>query len=113
MMSATFQPVVVLGQDEEIRHAGANFPHAVAAQLAAVAAAAEHDDKPVRLIGPQRFQQAFGGGFVVGIINQDGKIVADRHQFHPAFDNGAAQPFVDGFIRKAKRFAGADCGQRV
>lgn len=39
--------VVVLGQDGEIRHFCTGLAHAVAAQLGAVAAAAEHHHQPV------------------------------------------------------------------
>ena len=39
--------------------------------------------------------------------------MADGHQLHPALDDGAAQPVVDGFVRHAQLLGGGDGGQRV
>ena len=108
-----FKAVVVFGQDAEIRQLGAHFAHAVTAQLAAVAAAAEHHDQAVGVVLPQGFNQAFGGGFVVGIVDQDGELVADGHQLHTAFDERLFQSLMDGGIRKAQHLAHADGGQGV
>ena len=108
-----FKAVVVLGEDGEIGHLGADLAHAVAAQLGAVAAAAEHHHQPVRVIRPQGGEQALGGDLVVGVVQQDGELFADGHQLHAALDHAAAQALVDGLIRQAQHLAHADGGQGV
>ena len=97
-----FKAVVVLGQDGKIRHFGADLPHAVPAQPRAVAPAAKHHHQPVGMVGPQGGQQAFGGHLVVGVVQQDGKLFADGHQLHPAFDHAAGQAVVDGAVGQAQ-----------
>ncbi len=108
-----FKAVVVLGEDGEIGHLGADLAHAVAAQLGAVAAAAEHHHQTVGLVGPQSGEQAFGGHLVVGVIQQDGELFADGHQLHAALDHALAKAVVDGLIRQAQHLAHGQRSQRV
>ena len=105
--------VVVLGEDGEVGHLGADLAHAVAAQLGAVAAAAEHHHEAVGLVGPQGGQQALGGDLVVGVVQQDGELPADGHQLDAALDHAAAQALVDGLIRQAQHLAHGEGSQRV
>ena len=65
------------------------------------------------MVGPQGGQQALGGHFVVGVVQQDGEFFADGHQLHPALDHAAAQAVVDGAVGQAQFPAHRQRGQRV
>ena len=67
----------------------------------------------MRLVCTQRGQQTLGRHLVVGVVQQDRKVFADRHQLHSALDHTAGQTLMDRLICKPQRLAHTQRRQRI
>ena len=97
---------IVVGNDDAVGIVGGNRAHQRTLAGIAVAAGAEHHDKPALRVRPQCLQRLRQRVGLVGVIDKDRRAVVFADPFQPAL--GAFETFECGKHR-LRRAAGTDC----